>query len=226
MRQLNCAIVVSDDITPGGNGGFVPTTDSLGNKLLVYVFRSTYDAGAGTDPNYKTKNLFLTNQFDIMYIWAPRLIAGMTYASGDVFNVYSYTVSRAFFTGSAQLWYDFTTQKSGYSVTQAKSDLNLIRVVPNPYYGYNDLETSNINRFVTFRHLPNQCTIKLYTLNGSLIRTLKKDDNNSTLNWDLKNLEAVPIASGLYIALIDVPNVGQKIMKLAIFTAEERIDVR
>jgi hypothetical protein len=66
----------------------------------------------------------------------------------------------------------------------------------------------------------------LYTLNGSLIRTLKKDDNNSTLNWDLKNLEAVPIASGLYIALIDVPNVGQKIMKLAIFTAEERIDVR
>jgi hypothetical protein len=227
VRQLNCAIVVSDDITPGSNDGFVPTTDSLGNKLLVYVFRSTYDAGAGTDPNYKIKNLYFTNLFDVMYVWAPRLVSNnLNYASGDVFNIYPYTNARAFFSGTTQLWYDFETQKSGYSVSQAKTDMNLIRVVPNPYYGYNDLETTTTNRFVTFRHLPNQCTIKLYSLDGSLIRTLRKNDNNSTMNWDLKNVESVPIASGLYIALIDVPNVGQKIMKLAIFTAEERIDVR
>ncbi|MDD5363070.1 MAG: hypothetical protein PHN88_13115 [Ignavibacteria bacterium] len=221
LRQLNCAIVVDT----AGSGNFTPTADSLGGKLLVYVFNSTYD-GAAT-ASYKTKNLYISTSIDVMYIWAPKLInSNLTYASGDVLNIYPYTVTRPFFSGTTPLWYDFETKASQYSVTQAKTDMNLIRVVPNPYYGYNDLETSSTYRFVTFRHLPAKCTIKLYSLDGSLVRTLNKNDNNSTLNWDLKNVESVPIASGLYIALIDVPNVGQKIMKLAIFTAEERIDVR
>ena len=80
--------------------------------------------------------------------------------------------------------------------------------------------------FVSFRHLPTKCKIKIYTIDGVLIRTLNKDDQSSQMNYDLKNSEAVPIASGLYIVLIDVPGVGQKVMKLAVFTAEERIDVR
>lgn len=226
VRQLNCAIVTSNDVTPNNTGGFVPTYDSLGNKLLVYIFRSTYDAGAGTDPNYKVKNLFLNNQFDIMYIWGPRLVDGQTYAAGDVLWIYPYTTTRPFFSGTTQLWYDFETKKSAYSITQAKSELNNIRIVPNPYYGYNDLETSNVNRFVSFRHLPSQCKIKIYTLDGVLIRTLSKNDQTSQMNYDLKNQDLVPIASGLYIVLIDVPNVGQKVMKMAVFTAEERIDVR
>ena len=133
VRQLNCAIVNSDDINPGSKG-FVPTTDSLGGKLLVYVFRSTYDAGAGTDPFYKTKNLFIGTLFDIMYVWAPRLISGMTYVAGDALYIYPYTVSRPFFTGTTQLWYDFETKKSAYSSTLATSELNSIRIVPNPYY--------------------------------------------------------------------------------------------
>ncbi len=225
VRQLNCAIINSDDVNPGSKG-FVPTTDSLGGKLLVYVFRSTYDAGAGTDPFYKTKNLFIGTFFDIMYVWAPRLVSGMTYASGDAMYIYPYTASRPFFSGTTQLWYDFQTVKSAYSSTLATTELNNIRVVPNPYYGYNDLETSTYNRFVSFRHLPTKCKIKIYTIDGVLIRTLNKDDQSSQMNYDLKNSEAVPIASGLYIVLIDVPGVGQKVMKLAVFTAEERIDVR
>ncbi|MCE1165066.1 MAG: hypothetical protein LWX07_06665 [Bacteroidetes bacterium] len=225
MRQLNCAIVTSNDVV--NMNGFSPTTDSLGGKLLVYVFRSSYDAGAGTDPAYKTRNLFIGNKFDIMYVWAPKLISSSaTYGVGDVLNIFPYTASRPFFSGTIPLWYDFATMKSAYSVTQATSELNNIRIVPNPYYGYNDLETSNINRFVSFRHLPAVCKIKIYTIDGVLIRALNKNDQSSQMNYDLKNQDLVPIASGLYIVLIDVPGVGQKVMKMAIFTAEERIDVR
>ncbi|HWQ82465.1 MAG TPA: hypothetical protein VN514_09365 [Ignavibacteria bacterium] len=222
VRQLNCAIVNSNDVTPG-HTGFVPTTDSLGSKLLVVIFGSTYDAGATA--SYK-KNIYFTSMFDVMYIWAPRLIAGMTYAAGDVMYIYPYTTPRPFFSGTIPLWYDFETKKSAYSSTLATTELKDIRVVPNPYYGYNDLETSTYNRFVSFRHLPTKCKIKIYTIDGVLIRTLNKDDQSSQMNYDLKNSEAVPIASGLYIVLIDVPGVGQKVMKLAVFTAEERIDVR
>jgi hypothetical protein len=223
-RQLNCAIVVSEDIDPTKTGGFIPTTDSLGNKLLVYVFNSTYDGCATT--SYKTKNLFISLTIDVMYVWAPRLNDGQAYANGDQFYIYPYTTTRPFFSGTIPLTYEFETMKAAYSITQAKSDLDKIRIVPNPYYGYNDLETASLNKFVTFRNLPKTCKIKIYTLDGILIRTLDKDNTDSTYPWDLKNIEKIPVASGMYIVLIDVVGIGQKVMKAAIFMPEERVDVR
>ena len=32
-------------------------------------------------------------------------------------------------------------------------------------------------------------------------------------DWDMKNQSGIPVASGLYIIHIDVPNVGEKILK-------------
>ena len=223
-RQLNCAIVVSNDIDPTKTGTFIPTTDSLGNKLLVYVFNSTYD-GCATN-SYKTKNLFISISIDVMYVWAPRLVNGQTFANGDRFYIYPYTTTRPFFSGTIPLWYEFTTNKASFSTTQAKTDLDKIRIVPNPYYGYNELESNTTNKFITFRNLPKTCTIKLYTLDGLLIRTLRKDNTDSTYPWDLKNIEGIPVASGMYIVLIDVSGIGQKVMKAAIFMPEERVDVR
>jgi len=104
------------------------------------------------------------------------------------------------------------------------NDLDAIRVVPNPYYGFNNLETPLTGHFITFRRLPKVCTIKIYTLNGDLIRRIDKNDLNSTVQWNMANLENVTVASGMYIVLIDAPGIGQKVLKIAIFTAEERID--
>jgi hypothetical protein len=42
--------------------------------------------------------------------------------------------------------------------------------------------------------------------------------------WDLRNQDDIPIASGMYIALVDAPGIGTKVLKMAIFTPEERID--
>jgi hypothetical protein len=79
------------------------------------------------------------------------------------------------------------------------NDLNKITIVPNPYYGFSTLETPTTGIFISFRRLPKQCSIKIYTLNGDLIKTLEKNDNNSTLEWNMTNVENVPIASGIYI---------------------------
>jgi hypothetical protein len=66
--------------------------------------------------------------------------------------------------------------------------------------------------------LPKECTIKIYSLNGDLIRQLEKDNTESTIKWNLCNFDNEPIASGMYIALIDAIGIGQKIIKLAVFT--------
>ena len=62
-------------------------------------------------------------------------------------------------------------------------------------------------------NLPQTCVIKIYTVNGTLIREYKKDEARSSLNWDLKNTAGIPIASGAYLIHIDVPKVGEKVIK-------------
>ncbi|MGE0567675.1 MAG: hypothetical protein AB7O73_06975 [Bacteroidia bacterium] len=125
----------------------------------------------------------------------------------------------------------------------AKNALDLIRVVPNPYYGNSKYETNRTDARVRITNLPNQCTIKIFSLNGTLVRTIKRDvtgleneytksafgtstssssssgnDINASkrisyVDWDLKNQNSIPVASGLYIFHIDVPGVGEKIIK-------------
>jgi len=95
----------------------------------------------------------------------------------------------------------------------AKDALNLIRVVPNPYYGYSGYELSQLENKVKITNLPQKCTISIYTVNGTLIRRFKKDNVLSYQDWDLKNEYNITIASGMYILHIDAPGIGEKILK-------------
>jgi len=126
----------------------------------------------------------------------------------------------------------------------AKNSLDLIKVVPNPYYGSSSYETGRADNRVRITNLPNKCTIKIFSLNGTLVRVIKRDvtglENEYTkpafgdapvavssssgndinrskrspyVDWDLKNQNNIAVASGLYIFHIDVPEVGEKIIK-------------
>lgn len=95
----------------------------------------------------------------------------------------------------------------------AKDALALINIVPNPYYAYSAYEKSTLENVVKITNLPDQCTVSIYTLNGTLIRKFKKDDPITSLDWDLKNQARIPVASGMYIIHVDVPNVGERILK-------------
>ena len=221
-RQINVAFLVSDSTMTSWS----PTADSLGGKLVTYFFRSDYSSTP--DPFYTSKNLFLQqSQTDIYYVWAPKLIsAGASYTVGDLMTIYPYTITRPFMEPGYPLYYQFSV--TGTTVTNStavsRNDMEKIRAVPNPYLGFNVLETSSSNRFITFMRLPEVCTIKIYTLNGDLINTINKDNTTSDQQWNLRTFEDVPVASGMYIALIDAPGIGQKIIKLAIFTSQERAD--
>jgi len=123
-------------------------------------------------------------------------------------------------------YYTFTAPSAVVvSTTDIKADMEKIKVVPNPYYGYHSGELDPFNRWVQFTYLPPTCTVRIFDLAGNLIRKLEKDDDSTPfLQWDMKNEYELPVASGIYVFHVDAPEIGEKIGKIAIFTPNERLD--
>lgn len=112
--------------------------------------------------------------------------------------------------------YTFSTKNIAteiQNVTAAEGALDLINVVPNPYYAYGAYEQNQIDTRVRITNLPQKCTVTIYTVNGTLIRQYKKDDAITSLDWDLKNYAGIPIAGGLYLIHVNVDGVGEKVIK-------------
>ena len=112
--------------------------------------------------------------------------------------------------------YTFSTDGMQTLVSQnsvAKSQLGEIGVVPNPYYAFSAYETSKLDNRVKFINLPPQCTIKIFNINGDLIRTLKKDNSDTYFDWDLKNEYRIPISGGVYICYVSAPGIGDQVVK-------------
>jgi hypothetical protein len=98
-------------------------------------------------------------------------------------------------------------------VAVVDSLLDLINVVPNPYYAYSSYETGQLDNRVKITNLPKDCKINIYTSNGVLVRTYDKGDEKTSLDWDMKNQAGIPISSGIYIIHVVVPGVGEKVVK-------------
>ena len=75
----------------------------------------------------------------------------------------------------------------------------MVNIVPNPYYGYSKYETSQLDNRIKVTNLPKKATVRIYTVSGTLVKTIKKSDDLTSVDWDLKNDFGIPIASGLYI---------------------------
>jgi hypothetical protein len=99
-------------------------------------------------------------------------------------------------------------------VEEVENLLQDINIVPNPYYGYSNYEQGALENYVRIVNLPANCKISIYTVNGTLIRTLTHGtDANSYVQWDLKNHASIPIASGVYIIHVNAPGIGERTLK-------------
>lgn len=99
------------------------------------------------------------------------------------------------------------------NMATATSALDLIRVVPNPYYAASAYEDSQLDNIVKITNLPVTCTITIFSTNGTVIRKIRKDNADTYVEWDLKNDYNVPIASGVYLIHVDAGAIGEKIVK-------------
>ncbi len=91
--------------------------------------------------------------------------------------------------------------------------LKMINIVPNPYLAYSEYERNRLDTRVKITNLPELCTVKIYTVNGKLVRTIRKDNPLTYTDWNLTNNENVFVASGIYLIHVDVPGVGERILK-------------
>ena len=124
----------------------------------------------------------------------------------------------------------FTYSTEGLEKTideaQKKNDVHRIGVFPNPYYAFNPLEPHRFEKFVTFNNLPPKATIRIFNLAGHLVKKIEKNDDTKFARWDLLNQNFLLVASGIYIAHINMPDEGLvKTLKLVIVMEAEFLDV-
>ncbi len=106
----------------------------------------------------------------------------------------------------------------------AVEDLTKILAVPNPYLGRSSYEFNSLARQMRFTNLPAQCTIRIFSLSGDLVRTIDHNNGLSFDTWDLKTDQGVLVASGIYIAHFDAPNIGTHFIKCAVFMEAETLN--
>ena len=99
------------------------------------------------------------------------------------------------------------------SKDQLAEALKLINVVPNPYFAFSEYERNRLDTRVKITNLPERCTVRIYTVNGKLVRTFKKDSPVTSIDWDLNNWQNIPVASGVYLIHVEVPEVGEVVLK-------------
>lgn len=136
--------------------------------------------------------------------------------------------------------YEFDLTKfapSKQEETALESALDLMRVVPNPYYAYSEYEQTEIQNVVKVTNLPAKCDVRIYGLDGRLVREYKiaqeynaeirngiarigafgsgdiEEQITTSLDWDLKNSFGVPVGSGVYLIHVVVPGIGERVLK-------------
>ncbi len=99
-----------------------------------------------------------------------------------------------------------------FSPAVALENLAEVKVYPNPYKPNSGLGHTQ----VTFTNLMNDSTVKVYTLTGELVRTLRDDLALGEVAWDAANENGQKVASGLYFFLVESSGSKHKTGKLAI----------
>ena len=119
----------------------------------------------------------------------------------------------------------FDTAELGFVAddpTAAAEALEMIGAVPNPYRGFSRYETGNLDRRIRFVNLPDEATIRIFTLSGTLVRTIQAN-NTRSIDWNIETEEGLPVASGMYLVHVET-NIGDKVIKLGIVNRQTRFD--
>jgi hypothetical protein len=111
--------------------------------------------------------------------------------------------------------FTFDTKNAVINAAQAKTDMDKIKVVPNPYFVRNELDRDPNVAHLMLTHLPEICTIRLYTLAGNLIQKIEHTSGTGQEIWNaLTRNDQIP-ASGVYIYHIS-SEFGEKVGRFAV----------
>lgn len=217
----------------------------MGGQHYVYVTTTTYD-GCESLRRRLTPELSPTSNSDIFKVnemknvaWAAMLQMAPGYQmkslrEGLIPNdaVIKLRVTKPFDTWfndadggakSGHPLYQFkieNRQPEALDQVQVENALDSVKVVPNPYYGFSQYETSQFSNVVKITNLPAKCSVTIYSLDGKFIRQYQRDEVYQPymqiapdLEWDLKNNKGIAVASGVYLIQIQAPGMGERTIK-------------
>jgi len=230
----------------------------LGGQHIIYVAKSKYDSCKYLLSQYDNIPAFLFDPDnnllkDMDITWASMaLLTEGTAMLGEYGQIppteatvrlrvnRPHQIERGTFENLAYPLYQFSLngfQPTKESSETAVSALDLMKIVPNPYYAYSDYEVTESDNVVKITNIPAACNIRIYSIDGRLVREFKigqvyndqarngiarlglngnsktEDQIMTSVNWDLKNYAAVPVASGVYLVHVKVEGVGSKVLK-------------
>jgi TusA-related sulfurtransferase len=213
-RQLNAAFV--DNRASTTYDSTWGPSETSGDREYLFIFNSTYTDTALTW--YLTHRINANasggqaDSFDVLYAMWPLIRSGHSLselADGQIFHIIA-TKPNA----PADV-FSFSTKAAYINANQAKFDMDKIKVVPNPYFVRNELDRDPNVSHLMFTHLPDKCTIRIYTLAGNLIQQLEHNSDSGQETWNvLTRNDQIP-ASGVYIYHIS-SDFGDKVGRFAI----------
>ena len=230
--RLNMMFSESRESDPenGNNLIWEPTADDHGGRSFIYIMDSKYNSAnpeefgeqiQAIEADLDNQNVFGSNMaavFDnVSWVFNFKKSKSQGVLSGDYrIRTRLDHYFRATDKENGVPEYSFNT--ADYVPTQGDASYqdslcDLFRVVPNPYYAYSEYENDQLDTRVRLTNLPEQCQIKIYTLNGSLVKFFDKDDSNNYLDWNLLNEEGVNVASGTYLIYIEAPGICSRVVK-------------
>lgn len=226
-RSREVIIIFDAPYDPNGQQveytGGVFGSDTAWARLLA-----GYDLPVGANVTDQQRKVAKSPWFNAMYVVGLIKEGTNFFTPGDILDIrmgtYPYTNTDQF---------AFTTNFKGQlSENDKRALFDRVNVFPNPLFGFNPAtsfaNTPSDDPFVTFSNLPpEEVTIKIYTLSGTMIRTLTTADKSSPaspfLKWNLKNESGLRVASGLYLAIVNVKGYGEKILKFSIIMPQKQI---
>ncbi len=235
----------------------------LGGQHIIYVTRTKYDSCKSIIDQYNgilpifTPDNNLVRNMDItwasMALLTPGVEMGGTYGEIPPTDMTvklrvnrPHEIERGTYENLGYPLYEFSLdglQPTKEDTEKATSALDLMRVVPNPYYAYSDYEVKETDNVVKITNIPAKCDIRIYSLDGRFVKEFKvaqeykntlesggarngiarvglgtngpdaDEQITTSINWDLKNYSGVPVAGGVYLIHVKVEGVGSKVLK-------------
>ncbi len=191
------------------NHGYIPVKESL----------NLSNAGIGRTFSYSQS---ATTDTDLAFAvgWKDTGAIGLS-VSGPGFSQTSSNATSPFMIESARsingTW-NYTVTPAGatlaYVAMAAKrisafDEVTAIKAYPNPY-------RADDHTVVVFEGLTEQATIRLYSMRGVLIKTIRKDDSSGTAFWNVDDEEGNKVPSGLYIYVAEGTKGSRQRGKVAI----------
>ncbi len=185
---------------------------SLAPFLIIGAVQNTFDFKKSGIGILKSEEQTIENTtWKVTFSYPPSDVDTLLPEDGDEFTI---SVGRPF---SEYDSYHFTTKAAKYQPEEIKNPLDQIAVVPNPYCAQAiwepKVEHSGYGRGerkIEFINLPPDCTIRIYTTAGELVKKLEHNSSmwNGSESYNLLNNDNQEIAFGMYFWHVDAKDSG------------------